>query len=346
MIFILVILILLVCLGFEKSNNRDMCLAKEHTDAIKGLFIIIVFYSHIIPYLTDAGAQFSTVLDIPANRLVCKRIGQLMVVMFLFYSGYGVTESIKSKGNDYIKSMPAKRILSTLINYDIAIIIIFCINLILGIHYSLKQNLLSLVAWESIGLSNWYIFAILYCYLATYISFSLFKNYKYAFIITAVLLIPYIFLIITLKGFDQAYWYNTIMAYPTGMAVSLYKKELFSLLEKNYSLYFIILSLLFVLCFHYRSLNSFVYLITSVIFALLIFVFNFKLVIKSRILSWLGKNLFQIYVYQRIPMIVVAMLFPYMIRLHPYLYVTFCLVITVMLAFIIKPISVSSIKPK
>ena len=341
MIVFFVILIIIVCLGLKKSSCQDMCLKKEHTDAIKGLFILIVFYSHIIPYLTSAGVQFSPILDIPTNRLICQRIGQLMVVMFLFYSGYGVTESIQIKGKDYIKSIPFKRVLSTLINYDIAIVIIFILNLILGIHYSPKQNLLSLTAWDGIGLSNWYIFAILYCYLATYFSFSVYKNIRIAFFFTFSLLLVYILLIVSLKGPDKSFWFNTIMAYPAGMAVSMYKKSIFSLLEKHYLLCLTVLTILFVISYHYRSINSFVYLVTSVIFAFLVFVVTYKIAIESRILTWCGKKLFQLYIYQRIPMILLVTLFPDMVRLHPYVYVSCCLAVTILFAFAVKPVKIN-----
>ena len=55
-------------------------------------------------WIDSVGVKFITKLE------------QLMVTMFLFYSGYGVMESIKRKGDDYIKSFPKKRILTTLIN--------------------------------------------------------------------------------------------------------------------------------------------------------------------------------------------------------------------------------------
>ena len=43
-------------------------------------------------------------------------MGQLVVVMFLFYSGYGIGESYKKKGVNYVQQMPVHRILTTLLN--------------------------------------------------------------------------------------------------------------------------------------------------------------------------------------------------------------------------------------
>ncbi len=336
MIFILLILLAFTVIGLKRADGQDACLKKEHTDAIKGIFIIIVFYSHILPYLTNSGVSFSPILDIPANKVI-RMMGQLMVVMFLFYSGYGVMESIQVKGQDYIRAIPSKRILSTLVNYAIAIAVFLCMNLLLGVHYPIKQYILSLIAWESVGQSNWYIFAIVCCYLSTYLSFALFKQKQTAFVVTALLLLIYI---IAICHFKETWWYNIILSYPAGMAVSLYKKELLSLLERHYFISFSVLLLMFLPLYHFRS-TTVIHLAASVVFAFLVFTATYKWVIRSKVLSWCGKNLFQLYVYQRIPMIALSILYPETVKDYPYLYVTACLSITLLLAFLIKPISVT-----
>jgi len=336
MIFFLLILIVLVCVGLRKADANDACLQKEHTDAVKGIFIIIVFYSHILPYLIDSGVSFSPILDAPANRII-KRMGQLMVVMFLFYSGYGVMESIQVKGNGYIRSIPSKRVLSTLANYAIAIAVYLCMNLLLGIHYPIKQYALSIIAWESVGQSNWYIFAIICCYLSTYISFAIFKQKQTAFAGTAFLLLLYI---IVLCRFKESWWYNIILSYPAGMAISIYKTRILSFLDRHYYITLSTLLLLFGVLYHFRN-SAAVHQATAVVFAYLVFAVTYRLVIKNRALTWCGKNLFQLYVYQRIPMIALVTLCPEMVKHNPYLYVTACLAVTLFLAFMIKPISIT-----
>ena len=336
MISILIILLIISCVGLRKTDNHDTCLNKEYTDAIKGIFIIIVLYSHILPYMETAGVSFSPVLDIPSNTLI-HRIGQLMVVMFLFYSGYGVMESIMKKGNEYVRAIPVKRVLSTLVNYAIAVMVFLVMNKLIGIHYPVKQYILSFVAWESVGQSNWYIFAILCCYVSTFVSFTLFSDKKHALYANAFLLLIYI---IALYIFKERWWYNTVPAYLAGMIVSLNKKEIFSLLDKSYAGCIIVLTCLFVVCFHFRNLTVF-YLILSVLFALLLLVLTDRFVINSRILSWCGKNLFQLYIYQRLPMIALLTLFPQWVRIHPYIYVSGCLAITILMAVLIKPVSIT-----
>ena len=93
------------------------------------------------------------------------------IAMFLFYSGYGVMESIKKKGNHYIDAIPRTRVLATLINFDIAVALFAFISLISSQDYTFSHYLLSFIGWKSVGNSNWYIFVIILCYLIVFISF-------------------------------------------------------------------------------------------------------------------------------------------------------------------------------
>ena len=168
---ITIILLSLLCLWGIKIGKLEALegyISKSRTNSIKGVFILIVFLSHVKNYIVDAGYVYHGLGD----ELFChfmSTIGQLMVVMFLFYSGYGIMESLQHKGESYARAIPRHRILSTLINFDIAVCVFLIVDLFLGKEISIKQFLLSLIAWDSVGNSNWYIFAILVCYFITWL---------------------------------------------------------------------------------------------------------------------------------------------------------------------------------
>lgn len=103
-----------ICPEFFKGKYCKDYLSVENTTSIKGIFIIIVFWSHIKGYIVIDNA-FDSYAFFPLTLL-----GQGMVTMFLFYSGYGVMESIKKKGQEYIKSTPKNRLCATLYRFDIA----------------------------------------------------------------------------------------------------------------------------------------------------------------------------------------------------------------------------------
>lgn len=129
-------------------------------------------------------------------------VRQLLVVMFLFYSGYGVTESIASKGKTYINAIPKKRILTTLLNFSVAVCVFIGLASALGKDLTVEQCLLSLIGWESVGNSNWYIFCILICYAATYIAFKASTNSRGALILLSLLSCTYLLVIQHFRGGD------------------------------------------------------------------------------------------------------------------------------------------------
>jgi len=169
-LFLLFVLLLIV-FSIKLEKNDDYC-SKDQCNVIKGVFILLVFFSHACQYVVKSGYDFHLWGDavVPIYKSF---MGQLIVTMFLFYSGYGIAESISRKGKTYVHQMLAKRIFPVWINFCIAVIAFAIMNLILSIHMEWKQFFLSLICWESIGNSNWYIFIILLCYLNAYVAFKL-----------------------------------------------------------------------------------------------------------------------------------------------------------------------------
>ena len=76
----------------------------EATSAIKGIFAVLILYSHIESYLSISENWYDV-----AFTKVKNYHGQLIVAMFFFYSGYGVMFSIMRKQN-YAKSFFKNRI--------------------------------------------------------------------------------------------------------------------------------------------------------------------------------------------------------------------------------------------
>lgn len=323
----LAFLSIISCIGikfFIKEFNKDY-LSKDNTDCIKGIFVLIVFYSHLMQYIS-----FDT-FDI-SNWFV-KTLGQLMVTMFLFYSGYGIYESIKKNGNDYIKKIPRNRIIVTLFNFDIAILTFLGINYIFGKTYPLKRILLSFIGWESVGNSNWYIFGILFLYLFTYLSFRIFKgNDKRA--ITLNLILTVIFSIVLSKLLPyQTWWYNTLLCYPLGLIYSFNKDKINSFLfnNKNYAIILPLLFIVFIIFYHYlRDSHWILYDIISILFSLIVILLTMKIKINNKFLKWCGNNLFWLYILQRVPMLVLN-------KLHYtnlYGYIIICFISMLVLAYI------------
>ena len=284
-----------------------------------------------MPYIVKSGADELGF----GFWLIQNRIGQWVVALFLFYSGYGVMESIKNKGCNYVQDIPKRRVLNTLVNFDIAVIVFIAVGLLLGTSLTFKQCLLSLTGWESVGNSNWYIFVILLCYAITYVSFIKQKNLVVgAIVCSGLLLLASLFL----SCFKDDYWYNTMWCYGAGMFFSLYLDKVEYFVNRHYSGTLVVVLVLATIAaqipLHAKGI---VYNIFSVLFCAVIVLLTMKFNLKNPVLQWCGKNLFPLYIYQRIPMIILASIGNgVFVANYPMAYVFVCLLTTVVIAYFYK----------
>lgn len=93
-IFIAFLIVALIGIKFNKINDiDDEAMSHDRTLMINGFFVALVLFSHFNSYVTYIN-QFDQIY-----LKIFLKIGQLMVTTFLFYSGYGIFESIKNKPN-------------------------------------------------------------------------------------------------------------------------------------------------------------------------------------------------------------------------------------------------------
>ena len=296
-IFGAMIVIALYKLRIHKKGLDERYLSIPYTSSIKGIFILFVFLSHARSY-----THFTFVGD-TATIQVMDYLGQLMVALFLFYSGYGVYESIKRKGQKYIDQFPKNRIAKTFVDFSFAIVLFYILGECLGNHHTLSQFLLSLTGWISIGNSNWYMFAIFMMYILSYVCLKLFSKHRFAGMITmSGATLGYIYVLSLLQ---PARFSNTVLCYLAGMWYSYFKEDIDDFLNQHISLYYILLAFVFFVYLYIypmKSQNIMMHNIVSVVFCIVIVLASMKISIQSQVFEWCGKHLFWIYILQRIPM--------------------------------------------
>lgn len=277
----------------------ERALSISQTTCINGIFVILVFMSHFCQYIDTASiSYFKPYLFLRAH------LGQLIVAPFLFYSGYGIMEQIQKKGNEYVNDIPRKRVIRIWLHFALAVLLFLIVDVLIGDYYSTNQIILSFFAWESIGNSNWYIFAILCMYIATYVGFKCCSQKKTSIILVGAFSCIYI---VTMHFFkDGSWWYDTVLCYPAGMALS-YSKDKFQRCIERYKLPALITCALITL-FLYMLLYMLQGNIISHELLAIVFCFDIILIcsfirIENQVLLFLGKHTFEIYILQRIPMI-------------------------------------------
>ncbi|MBR3819440.1 MAG: acyltransferase family protein [Clostridia bacterium] len=306
MIFFLAALLVLCVIGikFSGKNGFEDYMSPQKTGAIKGIFVIIVLFSHVRQYITLTSEWY----DKPFTDFMLF-LGQLMVVMFLFYSGYGVTLGLAKK-DGYVKSLISKRALKVLLHYDIAILIFYFLGLALGKNYTIKKLLLSFIGLDAVGNSVWFIFVILILYIITWISFLFVK--KKAVLgtaITTVLSVAAVVVLWLLKG-KEYWWYDTLLCYPLGMCYAISKPYIDKALVPSFGKWAIstgITLAAFITLNHFFILNGkirAIFIPMALVFTLLTVLLSMRISINNGVLRWFGKRVFGIYILQRIPMII------------------------------------------
>jgi len=250
-------------------------------------------------------------------------------------------ESVKKKGSAYVASMPRRRLLGTLLNFDVAVCSFALLNLVLGIEFTAQKFALSLTGWESLGNSNWYIFDILVCYTLAYIFFKMRPKAGISWGGQFILLIfLFIVAILILEQMKKEWWYNTLLCFPAGMIYSSKKELMERMLQQRYwhilalsCFIFAVLTALFLLGV-YGFAQGYIYNINAILFVVIIVMLTMKFKIQNAVLSWMGLNLFPLYIYQRLPMIALRNICgDECLCSYPYIYMVVCLFISFMIAF-------------
>lgn len=304
----LIFFILLIALMLYKCKARattfdTQYLSVENTTAGRGIFALLVMFSHVKGYIS-----FGDFFLDSSYVSITNFLGQTIVTLFLFYSGYGIMEGVKKKPA-YFDGFLETRFVKTLLHFDIAILFYwFMCEVLLGEHVTFSRLIQSFIGISSIKNSNWYVFCTLILYLFVFFMFKLFGKRPLIAIGGVVLLcIGYIFVA---KNELPFYWFDTIFCLPLGLLYSHFKKQIDNLMQGNNLIYLGITAAtvtLFVLISLFHS-SSFlpVAIVRNLLFVLSWVFISMKITFNNKILNWLGVHSFSIYIIQRIPMNLLA----------------------------------------
>lgn len=325
-IFLISIIIFILGLRVQKDGLIAEYASVRNTQPIKGVFILIVLLSHARQF-----ASFTYWTDLKVVQFF-NLLGQLMVAPFLFYSGYGIYESVKKKSKSYIDSFPSNRIGKTFFDFSVSVLLFLLISPFIGRSYKPMRVLLSFTGWTSVGNSNWYMFAIFCLYILTYISFKIFdckKNVLSLGVMTLLSLL-YVYLISQVR---PSRFSNTALCFIAGMWYSYFKDLIDKALRNHIFVYYaitIFMISLFVYSYPFKGHRILMYNAVSILFCLCIILISMKIYINSSVLDWFGYHLFWVYILQRIPMNILKALG--ISQSHPYLFIMIAVPVTMIMA--------------
>ena len=281
----------LAIVGIKKNINIADSLNKTQTSCINGIFVILIFIRHFFQYITAL-----TSLDNITVR-INGYLGQLIVVSFMFFSGYAFVKQVALKGDAYLRKTPQK-ILALWIIYIITVLAFIMLGLVKGQQFDVQTILLALIGMKSVGNSTWYIFAIICCWFFSYIALR--QKRLNSILILSLLILLYIILISRIK---DVVFYNTVIAYAIGFAFAHYEDKVYPVLQKLYCVFLLIsiVLLLVGISFHTYFIVDEIWVLAFCVFLVL---FSMKLQLNNRLLNWLSQYSLEIYLIQRIPMMI------------------------------------------
>ena len=314
--------VLVSCRPCKAGEFYKDCTSIDQTRAINGVCIILILLSHTYAKVTSFG--FFDEAYIPVRTF----LGQFVVVPFLFYSGYGIMESL-SKKEFYLRDFPRKRLFRLFIRFFIITVIYVILNMLMGNFYSGAHILLSLFGITSIGNGGWYILSIFWFYVAVIICFNLFKKSRVVAAVSVALCLV-VLILLEIKLNFPTYFYSTTIFLSVGMFYSLLKKPFDSFVMRND---IVLLTVLAVSAFLFLFGKGLVektvlfYPIWCGFGMLMLLCLTMKVRMQNKILVWFGKTVFFNFTLQGIPQMIFT-------RILSNNYVIYVLVLTVTITLI------------
>ncbi len=308
--YLMIVIILISVYGIRYNvwhYNKDY-LSPITTSNFNGIFVMMVFFSHLRNYL-----NYTEVHTFYA--FIFRLLGQLIVASFFLYSGYGIMNNIIKKKDSYIKRFPYHRIFKIWYHFAIMIFPYYLYAIFTETDISFMKYLSATTGWISIGNSSWFILITFVLYIFTF-AFGYISVNNPKRIAASVMISALIFIQILIHYRFPVYYYDTMFAYPLGMYIALHKDKIEQFFQHSSKRYLISLAAFLLVLAGTRLLRSrihisFVYAIWVSSYCLALLLITMKLSFSNKILAYLGKLTFEIYVMQRICMSISQRIFVY-----------------------------------
>lgn len=285
LVLLLIIIIFYKSKIFKKGFNEDY-LSLKSSKCYKGFLTIIILFHHISQKVNH-------------NLLFYKfsYVGYLAVAVFFFISGYGTHKSYL-KNDNYRKKFLQNKLINILYPYIIVTIIYVIYNKAHCNCYFVDNVFKYIINPNPIVSNSWYIIALLEFNLMYYISMNIFRNKKNLIIFP--MIIFNILYIMYFKNGPDIYWYNAVHLFNIGIIFAQYEKQIINFLKKYIYILLPVFYIIFYILFttYYKEKLFEIQFITSIIIVLLFILINLKIKINNKILLFLGKISYELYMVQ------------------------------------------------
>lgn len=259
------------------SACTEFC-SKSNTYEVRGLCMLLILFHHIYVQLMQMGYH------IPYVGLVLSPGGYLGTGLFFFMSGYGLYHSMAFKDAlpfSYLWKRLFKMLSVYIVAYAVAIIPVMLV------HKNGGGNLIDFLTLTIPPTTTWFFKVIVLTYVVTFLIFKLTiaNHYK----VGLVVVLAVIYYTVSCKLLPD-FWFTSILCFPVGMIVALYKSKF------NTKMQFL-LSVLFV-PFFFKVQTVQLRFMTAILFCFFVLYLIRFFKYKSAILNYIGVNSLCFYLFQ------------------------------------------------
>ena len=300
LIFFILFLLSIININIKGMNNFYYdYMELKNTNSIKGIFVWMIIMSHYYSYYRYTNRFY-------LNRIILRCFGQKMVSLFLFYSGFGIYESVKNKGKKYIKNL-IKKALALFLKSQIILILFLINNLYLGVKITFKQYILSIIFKKGIGNSNWFAFTIISYYLYSFIAFIFIKKkyYLLGILLISSLCFLHLYYVYNYYYPNSKYAIDNTLSFIFGFYYSYFLNNINRIIMKNDIFYFLFASCIieiYYFFYSYKIRSIWTNLMTNSFFCLIVVLISMKIRFNNEFLNLLNSHSYSIYLLQRIVM--------------------------------------------
>ena len=269
----------------------------KNTFSVKGIFVwMIIFFHYELYYKRKKRFLYEQILD---------AVDQKVVTIFFFYSGYGIYESIKKKGNKYFKTL-LKKSLNIFIKSEIMILIFLLRIFIYKKELTFKKFILTTIFKSNIGNSNWYALTIILFYIYAFLAFGFIKNKKYNFIgiiIITILCTFHAYFLYYYYYYQKMYSVDNTLTFILGFLYSLIRKYTDKYIMKYDFVYFGIFGIFSFIYYYFyinKGVNILLHNCMNGTFGIIVILITMKIRFDNEFLRFLNIHSYSIYFLQKV----------------------------------------------
>ena len=299
--FILAIFALLILLGCKPKVGGDY-LSKESTLVLRGILAVAIILHHISEK-TGTGFIFPFMVH----------AGYLIVAVFFFLSGYGLSVQYQKKGEVYLQGFFRNRIVYIFLVWLFFGIIYYIYYILTGIGISIGDALISFFYGHPIVKHSWYIAVQLWMYVFFFIAYNIPKCNTWFRVGVVTLFLILLTIVYSILKYESI-WYMSNGAFVVGLAFPMLKKRYDAFSNNHWvlclllwTMAFSLFSLLPVVVEHYyiewpwvRTASR---VLSTMVFVIMIITLLQKFQLKSRIWSTIGEYSLEVYLIHGLIMI-------------------------------------------